>query len=72
MARLLRTRQAESDILDIWERIASENSKAADKLIRKLDAAMRGLSKQPGIGSSQDKYRVGLGCFPVGKYFDFL
>jgi plasmid stabilization system protein ParE len=38
-------------VLDIWERIATENPKAADKLIRKFDTAMRGLSKQPEIGS---------------------
>jgi toxin ParE1/3/4 len=71
MARLLRTSQARSDVLDIWEYIARDNPKAADNLVRKLDLMLRRLAEQPGIGAPQEKYRVGLRCFPVGNYLIF-
>lgn len=71
MARIIRTRQARADILDIWEYIAADNAAAADKLIRRLDEVVRLLAEQPELGSPQDKYRVGLRCMPVGTYLIF-
>ncbi|MDB5339443.1 MAG: plasmid stabilization protein [Planctomycetaceae bacterium] len=71
MARIIRTRQARSDVLDIWEYIAADNTAAADKVIRRLDEVIRLLAEQPELGSRQDKYRVGLRCMPVGNYLIF-
>lgn len=71
MARIIRTRQARADVLDIWEYIAADNAAAADKLIRRLDEVVRLLAQQPELGSPQDKYRVGLRCMPVGTYLIF-
>lgn len=67
MARIIRTRQARSDVLDIWEYIAADNTAAADKLLLRLDEVVRLLAEQPELGSRQDKYRVGLRCMPVGN-----
>lgn len=67
MARIIRTRQARSDVLDIWEYIAADNTAAADKLILRLDEVVRLLAEQPELGSRQEKYRVGLRCMPVGN-----
>jgi toxin ParE1/3/4 len=71
MARIVRTRQAREDVIDIWEYIARDNSTAADKLLRKFDETMQHLSEHPRIGAPQDKYRRGLRCFPVGRYLIF-
>lgn len=71
MARIIRTRQARNDVLDIWEFITTDNLAAADKLIRQLDEVVRLLAEQPELGSSQDKYRIGLSCMPVGHYLVF-
>ena len=71
MARIIRTRQARADVLNIWEYIAADNAAAADKLIRRLDEVVRLLAEQPELGSPQDKYRVGLRCMPVGAYLIF-
>lgn len=71
MARIIRTRQARSDVLDIWEYIAADNTAAADKLLLRLDEVVRLLAEQPELGSRQDKYRVGLRCMPVGNYLIF-
>jgi toxin ParE1/3/4 len=71
MARILRTRQAREDVLDIWEHIAADNRTAADRLVRRLDEAVQLLGRHPGLGSKQEKYRQGLRCLPVGNYLIF-
>lgn len=71
MARIIRTRQARADVLNIWEYIAADNTAAADKLIRRIDEVVRLLAEQPELGSPQDKYRIGLRCMPVGSYLIF-
>jgi toxin ParE1/3/4 len=71
MGRIIRTKQARNDVLDIWEYIAADNATAADKLIRRLDEVVRLPSEQPEVGSPQNKYRVGLRCMPVGNYLIF-
>ena len=50
MAKLIRTRQAEIDLMEIWAYIATEDSTAADGLIRKLDARSRQLLDYPKLG----------------------
>jgi toxin ParE1/3/4 len=72
MPRIVRTRQARNDVLDIWEYVARNNPDAADKLVRKLDVMIQRLAEQPGIGAAQDKYRTGLRSFPVGNYGHLL
>jgi len=71
MPRIVRTRQARNDVLDIWEYVARNNPAAADRLIRRLDVMIRRLAEQPRIGAAQDKYRAGLRSFPVGNYVIF-
>ncbi len=71
MARVIRTRQARTDVLDIWEFIAVDNTAAADKVVRRLDEVIHLLAQQPDLGSRQDRYRVGLRCMPVGNYLIF-
>jgi toxin ParE1/3/4 len=71
MPRLVRTRQARDDVIEIWEYIARDNTVAADSVLRKLDETMRRLVENPLIGASQETVRPGLRSFPVGKYAIF-
>lgn len=71
MVRIVRTRQAREDVLDIWDYVAANNVEAADSLVRRLDQVVRLLSEHPGLGSRQDKYRDGLRCLPAGNYLIF-
>ena len=65
------TVRAEEDVRDIWLYIATDNIDAADKLIDHLTHLYEQLASNPDMGPSQDKYRKGLRCFPVGNYIIF-
>lgn len=54
MAILKRTRQAEIDLLEIWDFIAADNMAAADKVVRKLDERSRELLDNPELGPARD------------------
>jgi toxin ParE1/3/4 len=63
--------QAEEDVLEIWEYIASDNLNAADRLVDRFEATYQKLAQTPGMGVKQEQFRAGLRCFPVGKYIIF-
>ena len=71
MLRILRTSQAQEDVLEIWRYIASDSFEAADAVVWRLDEAVQLLSEHPRLGTPQDNYRVGLRCMPVGSYLIF-
>ncbi|MFI4848847.1 MAG: type II toxin-antitoxin system RelE/ParE family toxin [Gimesia chilikensis] len=71
MSRIIQTRQAKEDILEIWAYISAEDSSAADRLVRQFDQLFQKLANHPGIGSRQDRFREGLRCFPLGRYLIF-
>lgn len=71
MPRIVRTRLARADVLEIWNYIAADNQEAADKIVRQLDEVIQLLARHPKIGSLQEKYRPGLRCSPVGSYLVF-
>jgi len=50
MKRYVLTPSAKKDINDIWDYIASDNIKAADRVLDALEAAMAKLAKNPNIG----------------------
>jgi toxin ParE1/3/4 len=71
MLRIVRTSQAQEDVLDMWQFIAADSIEAADALVRRLDEVVRLLSEHPRLGMPEDKYRIGLRCMPVGNYLIF-
>lgn len=71
MGKIVRTRQARSDALDIWNHIADDNEAAADKLILQFNETLALLAEQPRLGSSQEELRKGLRCMPVRSYLVF-
>ena len=68
MAKLIRTRQAEIDLMEIWAYIATEDSNAADGLIRKLDARSRQLLDYPKLGVERKDIAMGMRHLTVGNY----
>ena len=71
MSRIIRTPQAQEDILSVWEYIAGDNVTAADKLVRSIDEKLALLATQPLMGSPMDEYRPGLRASFVGNYIIF-
>ena len=68
MSRILFTELAETDIDDIWVRIASDNEVAADRIVDELHATLRRLSRFPGMGRAADHLRSGARAFVHGNY----
>jgi toxin ParE1/3/4 len=66
--RLLRTAQAEEDLIDIWCYIAKDDPRAADRLLDDLDATSHALAVDPGMGMARDDIAAGVRHFPVGRY----
>lgn len=50
MKRYVLTPSAKRDVNDIWDYIANDNIKAADRVVDALESAMVKLAKNPGVG----------------------
>ena len=74
MSRIVRTRQAQTDLIEIWRYIAidQQSPEAADALLRGFDETLCTLLLQPLIGPSVERIRPGLRLFPRGSYIIFL
>lgn len=68
MAQLKRTRQAEIDLLEIWEFIASDNPRAADKIIRALDDRSNELLENPELGPARNDVAKGMRHLVMDSY----
>jgi len=68
MVILRRTRQAEIDLLEIWEYIAQENMKAANKVVRGLDARSHELLDNPKLGPARDDIIKGMRHLVMDNY----
>ncbi len=68
MGRLIRTAQAEEDLIEIWMYIAADNPVAADKLVDRIDAKCQMLGDRPGLGLARPDIAPDLRYFPVGRY----
>ena len=66
-----RSRQADSDLDDIWYYVASKGGSVeiADRLIDSITERFFLLANHPNIGRARDAdLRAGLRSFPVGEY----
>jgi len=72
MPQVLRTSQAETDLLEIWVYIGQESSmETADRVLGTIDQKCQALAEQPGIGRRRDELAPGLQSLPVGSYVVF-
>ena len=66
--RLARTAQAEEDLIEIWNHIALDSVRAADRLLDKLDEKSRMLADNPRLGAERKDIAPGVRSWPVGSY----
>lgn len=71
MKRLILSRAARSDLIEIWEYIASEDESAANRIHREIRARFETLLSFPELGRRRDELKKGLRSFPVKKYVVF-
>jgi toxin ParE1/3/4 len=62
------TALADTDIDEIWMRVARDNEAAADRLIDELHDVMRRLTMFPGMGRLADHLRPDARAFVHGNY----
>ncbi len=68
MATVIRSRQAENDLLDIWEYIARDNPQAADQVLVRIGSVMELLAGNPLMGPARPDLRQDLRYFATGRY----
>lgn len=71
MPRVLRTSQANHDLIEIWTYVANDSPVSADRLIDSIADVCGTLADSPAIGRSRDELAQGLRSFPVGRYVVF-
>lgn len=68
MARYRLSKDAETDLLGIWEYIATDDERAAEAFHALLHEKFRALAFSPLIGIAANDVARGLRKFPVGNY----
>lgn len=71
MPRLLKTPEAELDLIEIAAYIEADNPAAADRLLDTFEEKFELLSEFPGLGQARDDLARSLRSFPVGSYVIF-
>jgi len=65
------TPRARRDLLNIWEYIAIDSVRAADRLIAAFDQTFSLIDENPEMGRLRDEVEVGLRSFPLRGYVIF-
>ncbi len=68
MPRIVRTAEAEEDLIGIWLYIAQDNPAAADDTVRSVDEKCSMLAEFPKIGKPVPELREEMRRWPVGRY----
>lgn len=71
MAKVRYAPEARSDLADIWSYIASDNSRAADRVISNIMKHCEMLSRMPRMGRLRVELAPELRSFAVGDYVIF-
>ncbi|BBO35364.1 type II toxin-antitoxin system RelE/ParE family toxin [Lacipirellula parvula] len=66
-----RSSAADQDLVEIWVYVARSSTKAADQILRQIDARIEGLRSQPEIGERVEASRAGLRRIIEGHYLIF-
>jgi len=62
---------AAEDIARVWDHIAADSLRAADRWVDQLDEQFRLLATQPLMGRARGELLYGLRSFPFGRYVIF-
>ncbi|MBR0711476.1 type II toxin-antitoxin system RelE/ParE family toxin [Bradyrhizobium liaoningense] len=69
--RFRKAPQADLDLDSIWDFIASNSVRAADKQIARIGEIFEMLRENPLAGRERRELKTGLRSFPVGNYVIF-
>ena len=68
MRKIVRSKRARQDLIDIWRYIAEDDPQAADTVLDAIETKCGLLRNHPRLGPSREDIREGLRCLPVGQY----
>ncbi len=71
MGRVVRTRPARKDLLQVWSHIARESVAAADRLLDRLDEKCQLYAAKPLLGQLRSDLGASVRCFRVDNYVAF-
>ena len=66
--RIVRSAQAEEDLIGIWQYVAKESQHAADRLLEDLERRTNLLAQHPEMGRERPDIAAGLRYVPSGNY----
>jgi toxin ParE1/3/4 len=70
--RIIRvSNQAKDDLIAIWSYIASDNPRAADRMVDVITASYLQLTDSPGVGRDRHELRSGMYSLAVRSYVIF-
>ena len=69
--RFRKAPQADQDLDSIWDFIASDSVRAADRQIARIGEIFEMLVENPLAGRERRELRINLRSFPVGNYVIF-
>ena len=72
MPKIIRSPDAEEDLLEIWSNIANDKPSAADRFLDTLEHRMELLSRHPKMGEARSDLAPRLRTFTVGNYVIFF
>ena len=68
MTEILKTSQAETDLLEIWLYMAQDNPLAADRFLDMIERKCQLIATFPEMGSDRSELATGLHGFPIGNW----
>ena len=68
MAKLSVSKDAESDLIEIWQYIAQDSVVSAERLHSLLYEKFKTLAQTPGIGRRRPELGLRIRSFPAGSY----
>lgn len=71
MPIVLRSAQAEEDLIGIWSYVARENPAAADRLLDRIEQRWELTATQPRIGIARDDIGTDIRSIVIGEYLTF-
>lgn len=71
MLNIIKSKEAEADLEEIWDFIALDNPETATRFLRLLNDQINDLAQNPKIGRERDNLATGLRSLPFVNYLIF-
>ena len=66
--KLVKSAQAQEDLIEIWVHVATDNERAADQVLDGIEARLDALLAFPEMGVAREDIRPGLRMLVSGAY----